>query len=84
MIWEYGQEILRIHNASSQGDISVLDTLLKNRSLINIRYCHDLTQGIPMYFQTPLHTASMYGQLTIVEYLLNNGADINAKDSRIS
>jgi len=30
---------------------------------------------------TPLHLASQYGHLSVVEYLVNQKADINAKDN---
>ena len=29
--------------------------------------------------ETPLHWAAKMGHLTVVEYLINHGADINAK-----
>jgi len=35
-----------------------------------------------MIFQwSPLHYSARYGHLSVVEYLIKNGADINAKDN---
>jgi len=32
---------------------------------------------------TPLHFASRYGHLSVVEYLINQKADINSKDNSL-
>jgi len=32
---------------------------------------------------TPLHNASRYGHLSVVEYLVNQKADINAKNTNV-
>ena len=32
------------------------------------------------YHQTPLHLAAYYGQTDTVKMLIDNGADVNAKD----
>jgi len=32
---------------------------------------------------TPLHWAAIYGHLSVVEYLVNQKADINAKDYNV-
>jgi len=32
---------------------------------------------------TPLHLAAQYGHLSVVEYLVNQKADINAKDTNV-
>jgi len=37
-----------------------------------------------MIFQwSPLHCSARYGHLSVVEYLIKNGADINAKDNDV-
>jgi len=36
-----------------------------------------------MINRTPLHLASQNGDLDVVEYLINQGADINANDNNV-
>ena len=36
-----------------------------------------------MFNQTPLHLAALNGHLSVVEYLVNQKSDINAKDNSL-
>jgi len=36
-----------------------------------------------MFYYTPLHVAAQNGHLSVVEYLVNQKADINAKGHRV-
>jgi len=36
-----------------------------------------------MFSETPLHRAAANGHLSVVEYLVNQKADINAKEYRV-
>jgi len=36
-----------------------------------------------MFNNTPLHNAAANGHLSVVEYLVNQKADINAKNTRV-
>ena len=65
-----------IHVACSQGSLEILVIMLENQpqlkeKVINMK---DINQ------MTPLHKASMFDHVEIVDYLLKNGANINATD----
>jgi len=38
---------------------------------------------VSIFAKTPLHNASSKGHLNVVEFLVNNQADINAKDGNV-
>jgi len=59
-----------IHLAAVQGEVAVVDLLLKFNVDVNSRSS----------LGTPLHMAATTGKVRMVEFLLNHGADINAKD----
>ena len=69
-----------IHDAARRGDLERVKTLLKDHP--------ELTFSIDEYGETPLHLAAstrwvgaVQGHKDVVEVLLANGADVNAKDS---
>ena len=46
----------------------------------DLLYSHGAVVDVPVQFaRTPLHTASMYGRVDIMRWLLNHGADANAQ-----
>ena len=52
-------------------------------STIEITICTPLTvncRDLEGRHSTPLHFAAGYNRVTVVEYLLQNGADVHAKD----
>lgn len=58
----------------SMGDVVALKTLLKKHpGLINYAYPH-------CYRLTPLHIAAKIGNPALVRYLVDQGANLNAKD----
>lgn len=62
-----------LHNAIQKGDVARVKTLISNnKELIHMKSDKGLT---------PLHLAVQNGKLEIVEFLISQGADINAKDS---
>lgn len=64
-----------IHKAAKDGDLEKLKSLLdENAELINDRD--------PMLGYTPLHRAASQGNYEIVQYLLENGADVNPKSKK--
>ncbi|KAA3672231.1 uncharacterized protein DEA37_0013901 [Paragonimus westermani] len=64
--------ISEFHEAVTRGDFEQVKLQLStDRTLINCR-----KDGL-----TPLHQACFHGHIDIVEYLLKNGADINARDT---
>ncbi|KAF5394332.1 hypothetical protein PHET_11799 [Paragonimus heterotremus] len=64
-------QISEFHEAVTKGDFEKVKLQLStDRTLINCS-----KDGL-----TPLHQACFHGHIDIVEYLLKNGADINARD----
>ena len=62
-----------LHQASSAGNISSIESLLENGADINHKTSHGAT---------PLHKAAEYGQNDAVKKLIDNGADIDAMDNK--
>jgi ankyrin repeat protein/L-ascorbate metabolism protein UlaG (beta-lactamase superfamily) len=61
-----------IHDAIQKGDVAKVKTLISNnKELINMKS----EKG-----QTPLHLAVQNGNQEIVEFLISQGADVNARD----
>ena len=68
-----------IHRACAVGALKIVQQMVHNdRS--NLKKASDEYWGDTLYL-TPLHIASSYGHLDIVKYLVENGAEIDAKDS---
>ena len=61
-----------LHIASKKNDADIVKLLLKFGATIDLKNKTDAT--------TPLHTASCYGHDKIAQILLDNGADIAARD----
>ncbi|MEJ2703606.1 MAG: transglutaminase domain-containing protein, partial [Sedimentisphaerales bacterium] len=60
--------------------IRKMPPLLENPSYDEVAYCIITDQNkVDLYDWTPLHFAAQAGQTDIVEYLITNGADVNAK-----
>ncbi|MDH5386401.1 MAG: ankyrin repeat domain-containing protein [Candidatus Aminicenantes bacterium] len=62
-----------IHDAIQKGDVARVKTLISNNK--------ELIQMKSDKGQTPLHLAVQNGNQEIVEFLISQGADINARDS---
>jgi ankyrin repeat protein len=62
-----------IHDAARSGDLEKVKTLLKHDpSLVSLRENE--------YGDTPLHLAALAGHLDVVRVLIDNKADVNAKN----
>lgn len=61
-----------LHLAAAQGDLNKIDKLIK-------RHLY-LLEAKNKFGSTPLHYATWLGQSSIVEYLMEQGADIKTKD----
>lgn len=68
----FGLTECRLTNAVIDGDMFKINHLLKTGANVNERSHNDWT---------PLHYASCYGHVEIAEFLLENGADLNARTS---
>jgi len=70
-----------IFEAAANGKLTSIIYLLANGANVNQKYSKYLDHdGLDMNNSTPLHFSSRYGHLSVVEYLVNQKADINAKD----
>jgi ankyrin len=70
----FGATQLSIHNAALDGQLSAVRQLVADNSRLVSARSED--------HYTPLHCAVLGGHLSVVRYLLENGADVNAKASR--
>ena len=62
-----------LHWACKKGLLQIVEYLVKeNRISVN---------SLGYFDQTPLHEASKYGRSEIVKFLINNGANVMAKNS---
>lgn len=62
----------KLFTAVSEGDLNTIKSLLtKNLGLIEAKN---------KFGSSPLHYATWWGQLPLVEYLVEQGADLNTKD----
>jgi len=66
--------------ASSKGSLTSIVFLVANGIDINEKYPNDTFDGEEMKNSTPIHFSAKYGHLSVIEYLVNHKADINAKD----
>jgi len=72
-IFGRGKSKDKLCDAVSSGNMDLIKALLqKEPSLVNVS---------DNYGNTPLHTAVEKGNIRIVEFLIQNGADVNAKDN---
>ena len=74
----WGNLIIR---ASEHGSREMVETLLRNGALVNIRdnprTSIDNTAGY-----TPLHAAAWHGNLSVIPVLLHHGADVRAREEK--
>jgi len=68
-----------IFEASAKGKLTSIIYLLANGTNVNERFPNDDYDGLGMKNSTPLHFSSRYGHLSLVEYLVSQKADLNAK-----
>jgi len=69
-----------IFEAAAKGKLTSIIYLLANGIKVNEKYQQSYHEGWAGQINaTPLHFASKYGRLQVVEYLLKQGADIYAK-----
>jgi len=70
-----------IFEASAKGKLTSIIYLLANGTNVNEKYPNDdRYDGWYMKNSSPLHFSSRFGHLSVVEYLLNQKADINIKN----
>jgi len=70
-----------IFEAAAKGKLTSIIYLLAKGKNVNERFPNDKYDGwYGMKNSTPLHVSSRYGHLSVVEYLVNQKADINAKN----
>jgi len=70
-----------IFKAAAKGKLTTIIYLLANGNNINESFPNDSYDGwYGLKNSTPLHFSSRYGHLSVVEYLVNQKADINSKD----
>jgi len=78
IIWSNLAFCGEIHDAAAGGDLEKVKALVNaNRDLVNSK---DTNLMPGLYSETPLHLAVFYDRKDIVEFLLTNKADVNAKD----
>jgi len=69
-----------IFEAAAKGKLTSIIYLLANGTNVNEKYQNNEYDGWLMKNSTPLHFSSRYGHLSVVEYIVNQKADMNAKD----
>jgi len=72
-----------IFEAAAKGKLTSIIYLLANGTNVNEKYQNNDYDGWFMKNSTPLHFSSRYGHLSVVEYLVNQKADINAKTTNV-
>jgi transient receptor potential cation channel subfamily A protein 1 len=65
-----------VHAACAQGSLDILKLMLKKQFGLKIK----VLQMQDINKMTPLHKASMFDHVEVVDYLIKNGADINTRD----
>ena len=67
-----------IFEESAKGKLACVIYLLANGTKVNEQYKNDKYDKYMMKNSTPLHFSSLFGHLSVVEYLIKHKADINA------
>jgi len=70
------ESYVTIWDAAAQGDIEAIKQHLDAGADINGTF---VASGVPGSGGTPLHLAALTGQERVIEFLLEEGADINAR-----
>jgi len=68
-----------IFEAAAKGNITSIIYLLANGTKVNEKYQKDKYDTWFMKNATPLHFSSLFGHISVVEYLIKHKADPNAK-----
>ena len=82
-IYDYYMGDYALHTASAEGDLAKMQKLIENGANVNeIRYnTPQIMFYQPYEYQaTPLMSAAYKGQTQAVQFLIENGADINYRD----
>jgi len=73
-----------IFEAAAKGKLTSIIYLIANGTNVNERFpIFDKFDGWWMMDSTPLHFSARYGHLSVVEYLVYQKADINAKNANV-
>ena len=67
-----GDDTQKLLEAAKTGDLETVKQCCSNKTV----NCRDLDGR----HSTPLHFAAGYNRVTVVQFLLENGADVHAKD----
>jgi len=70
-----------VFKAASNGKLSSIIYILANGTNINIEFPNEEYDGMRMKNSTPMFFSARYGHLKVVEYLIDHGANVNAKNS---
>ena len=78
LVWSDLAYCGEIHDAAANGDLEMVKSLVNtNAELVNSK---DANPRPDLHSETPLHLAAQYDREDIVQFLLANKADVNAKD----
>lgn len=72
-------DIATFHRESCEGNIANIKMLVSEGYSVDSVYPYE-SEGFEMYTSTPLHWASQKGNILVVEYLIEQGANVNAKN----
>ncbi|KAH9092142.1 hypothetical protein LEN26_018701 [Aphanomyces euteiches] len=75
--WGSDIALTPLHDAAAKGDVNEMERLLSHER-IDVDVLGEQSNGI--FHRTPLHWAAVRGQVAAARLLLQNGADIEAKD----
>jgi len=73
----------KYNNENEEEEMDIEDNDEEEEEEIDIEYYDEEEEKLLREDSTPLHFSSMFGHLSVVEYLLYKKADVNAKDSRV-
>ena len=78
------RKVRKIQQRSAKGKLTSIIYLLANGTNVNEKHQEDESyDGWNMRDCTPLHYAAQNGHPSVVEYYVNQKADINAKDKSV-